>query len=73
MIMDSSKARTSIGDIEFPVRTVGRGPDVVVLHGGPGADHSSLITEFDALARGRRLLALLYAHNAPIKLAVWPW
>jgi len=29
---------------------------VVVLHGGPGADHGSLITEFDPLSVGRRLI-----------------
>ena len=54
--MDSATAWTSIGDIEFLVRTIGRGPDIVVLHGGPGADHTSISTEFDALARGRRLV-----------------
>lgn len=54
--MKPSIARTSIGDIEFLVRTIGQGPDVVVLHGGPGADHSSLITEFDPLSVGRRLV-----------------
>ncbi len=36
-------------------RAVGRGPDVVVLHGGPGADHRSLLPYFDGLARGRTL------------------
>jgi proline iminopeptidase len=36
-------------------RTVGAGPDVVVLHGGPGAQHDYLLPQFDALARGRRL------------------
>lgn len=54
--MNPSIARTSIGDIEFLVRTIGQGPDVVVLHGGPGADHSSLTTEFDPLSVGRRLV-----------------
>ncbi|KPJ94166.1 MAG: hypothetical protein AMS18_04200, partial [Gemmatimonas sp. SG8_17] len=37
-------------------RALGRGPDVVVLHGGPGADHATLLPQFDSLARNRRLL-----------------
>lgn len=36
-------------------RTFGDGPDVVVLHGGPGAHHDYLLPQFDRLARGRRL------------------
>lgn len=35
--------------------TVGEGPDVVVLHGGPGAHHDYLLPPFDALAVRRRL------------------
>lgn len=37
-------------------RALGRGPDVVVLHGGPGANHTTLLPQFDSLARSRRLL-----------------
>ena len=36
-------------------RTVGDGPDVVVLHGGPGAHHDYLLPQYDDLATGRRL------------------
>src|SRR4029079_15648146 len=36
--------------------TVGVGPEVVVLHGGPGADSAYLRPGFDALARGRTLV-----------------
>ena len=36
-------------------RTAGDGPDVVVLHGGPGAHHDYLLPQFDRLAVGRRL------------------
>ena len=36
-------------------REVGQGPDVIVLHGGPGAHHDYLLPQFDALATGRRL------------------
>ncbi len=37
-------------------RALGRGPDVVVLHGGPGANHATLLPQFDSLALNRRLL-----------------
>lgn len=37
-------------------RRVGRGPEVVVLHGGPGAHHDYLLPEFDALISGRTLI-----------------
>jgi proline iminopeptidase len=36
--------------------TVGPGPTVVALHGGPGASHDYLRPQFDLLARGRTLL-----------------
>jgi proline iminopeptidase len=36
--------------------TVGNGPEVIVLHGGPGADSAYLRPGFDALARGRTLV-----------------
>jgi len=38
------------------VRRVGEGSPVVVLHGGPGADHEYLRPGFDALAQGRELI-----------------
>ncbi len=34
---------------------MGSGPDVVVLHGGPGAHHDYVLPHFDALANARRL------------------
>jgi proline iminopeptidase len=37
-------------------RRVGRGPEVVVLHGGPGAHHDYLRPGFDRLATGRTLI-----------------
>jgi proline iminopeptidase len=37
-------------------RRVGDGPPVVVLHGGPGADHGYLLPGFDLLAAGRELI-----------------
>ena len=37
-------------------RRIGTGPEVVVLHGGPGAHHDYLLPGFDALARNRTLI-----------------
>src|SRR5262249_22720504 len=37
-------------------RRVGSGDPVVVLHGGPGADHGYLLPGFDLLAEGRELI-----------------
>jgi proline iminopeptidase len=37
-------------------RTVGDGPLVVVLHGGPGASHDYLLPQYDRLAQRRSLL-----------------
>lgn len=37
-------------------RRAGSGPEVVVLHGGPGAHHDYLLPGFDRLARGRTLI-----------------
>jgi len=45
-----------IRGVELFVRRVGAGPPMVVLHGGPGADHEYLRPGFDALADGRELL-----------------
>lgn len=47
--------RISVNGVDLYARTVGTGPEVVVLHGGPGAHHDYLLPQFDALARGRRL------------------
>jgi proline iminopeptidase len=37
-------------------RRTGSGPQVVILHGGPGAHHDYLLPGFDALARNRQLI-----------------
>ncbi len=44
-----------VNGVELFTRTVGDGPDVIVMHGGPGAQHDYLLPQFDALAQGRRL------------------
>ncbi len=45
----------AVNGVNLFTRTVGSGPDVVVLHGGPGAHHDYLLPQFDSLAVGRRL------------------
>jgi proline iminopeptidase len=45
----------TVNGVSLFTRTVGAGPDVVVLHGGPGAHHDYLLPQFDRLAQGRRL------------------
>lgn len=44
-----------VNGVDLFTRTVGDGPDVIVMHGGPGAHHDYLLPQFDALAQGRRL------------------
>lgn len=44
-----------VNGVELYVRSVGDGPEIIVLHGGPGAHHDYLLPHFDALADGRRL------------------
>ncbi|GIW51950.1 MAG: amino acid amidase [Gemmatimonadales bacterium] len=44
-----------VNGVNLFTRTIGEGPDVVVLHGGPGAHHDYLLPYFDHLASGRRL------------------
>lgn len=50
-----SESTIRVDGVALYTRTAGAGPDVVVLHGGPGAHHDYLLPQFDALATGRRL------------------
>jgi proline iminopeptidase len=44
-----------VNGVKLFTRTAGDGPEVIVLHGGPGAHHDYLLPQFDELAGGRRL------------------
>lgn len=48
--------RLPVRGVELLERRVGEGPEVIILHGGPGAHHDYLLPGFDALARGRTLV-----------------
>lgn len=45
-----------VNGVEVFERRTGDGPSVVVLHGGPGAQHDYLLPGFDTLAIGRTLI-----------------
>jgi len=53
--MAETRTRTIRG-VEIYERRAGSGPPVIVLHGGPGADHGYLLPGFDVLASGRTLI-----------------
>lgn len=46
----------AVRGVELFERRAGSGPPVVVLHGGPGADHGYLLPGFDLLANDRTLI-----------------
>lgn len=48
--------KRAVRGVELFERRVGAGPEVVVLHGGPGAHHDYLRPGFDRLAAGRTLV-----------------
>jgi proline iminopeptidase len=52
---EAVEAYVHINGVDLFTRTVGAGPEVIVLHGGPGAHHDYLLPQFDELAEGRRL------------------
>ena len=52
---DLAEEQVLVNNVSLFTRLRGTGPAVVVLHGGPGADHGYLLPQFDALAQGRKL------------------
>ncbi len=55
MSQGATEETVHVNGISLFTRTVGDGPDVIVLHGGPGAHHDYLLPQYDLLATGRRL------------------
>ena len=51
----TAEAVVRLNGVALLTRSIGVGPQVIVLHGGPGAHHDYLLPQFDLLARGRRL------------------
>src|SRR2546429_2230998 len=54
----ATETTVELNGVRLYTRRVGQGPPVVVLHGGRGAHHDSLLPQYDHLAEGGR--ALLY-------------
>ncbi|MBI2073126.1 MAG: alpha/beta hydrolase [Gemmatimonadetes bacterium] len=52
---DAMEELARVNGVSLFTRTVGSGPDVIVLHGGPGAHHDYLLPQFDLLTNSRRL------------------
>ena len=46
----------AVRGVELFERRIGSGPEVVILHGGPGAQHDYLLPGFDRIAPGRTLI-----------------
>ncbi|MSR06811.1 MAG: alpha/beta fold hydrolase [Gemmatimonadetes bacterium] len=53
--MNPTSEVVAVNGVSLFTRTIGSGPQVIVLHGGPGAHHDYLLPQFDALATGRCL------------------
>lgn len=56
MTPEAQTTHRAVRGVALFERRVGSGPEVVVLHGGPGAHHDYLLPGFDALAAGRTLV-----------------
>jgi len=55
MIHAADEALVPVNGVSLFTRIIGAGPDVIVLHGGPGAHHDYLLPQFDLLATARRM------------------
>lgn len=56
MTDEASTTTRQVRGVSLFERRIGTGPEVVVLHGGPGAHHDYLLPGFDTLAHGRTLI-----------------
>ena len=53
---DSSEIDLPVGSASLHVRTIGKGPPVIVLHGGPDFDYGYLLPELDRFNDAYRLI-----------------
>ena len=53
---EPTTATRQVRGVSLFERRAGSGPEVIVLHGGPGAHHDYLLPGFDTLATGRTLI-----------------
>ena len=54
--LTATEGYTKAGDARLFTRSVGSGPPLIVLHGGPDFDHAYLLPELDQLAAHARLV-----------------
>jgi proline iminopeptidase len=54
--LNPTESRIKVDNTSLYVRVVGKGPPVIVLHGGPDFDHSYLLPELDRLSDQFRLI-----------------
>lgn len=52
----SHETRIQVGSASLYARDVGKGPPIIVLHGGPDFDHNYLLPDLDRLAPSLRLI-----------------
>lgn len=55
-LVTATAAVVEVDGVGLYTRRAGEGPPVVVLHGGPGAQHDYLLPQYDGLARSRALI-----------------
>jgi len=48
--------KKSIDGVELYYEAIGKGDNIIVLHGGPGLDHTELLPQYERLAKDFRLL-----------------
>jgi proline iminopeptidase len=53
---EAQETSLDVGRARLFVRSIGHGPPLVVVHGGPDFDHEYLLPEFDGLARDVRVV-----------------
>ncbi len=54
--MQSETARVVSGNAELFTRSMGQGPPLLIVHGGPGLDHSYFLPQMQGLARDHQLI-----------------